>query len=52
MASGTTEVVCETATYEPTFDETVNKYTIKFVDEDGTELQSSEVAYGETPEYT
>ena len=26
-------------------------YTIKFVDEDGTELQSGEVAYGETPVY-
>jgi hypothetical protein len=26
-------------------------YTITFVDEDGTELQSGKVAYGETPEY-
>ena len=30
----------------------VDKYTIRFVDEDGTELQSSEVAYGEMPTYT
>ena len=35
-----------TATWE------ILKFTVKFLDEDGTELQSSEVAYGETPEYT
>ena len=39
-------------TYKATYSSTVNEYTIKFVDEDGTELQSGKVAYGETPSYT
>ena len=39
------------ATYTATYNQVLNKYTIKFVNYDGTELQSGEVAYGETPSY-
>ncbi len=45
------EVTCE-ATYTATYTSTVNKYLIKFINDDGTVLQSSEVAYGELPAYT
>ena len=40
------------ATYKAKFAEKTKSYTIKFVNEDGTELQSSAVDYGKTPEYT
>ena len=44
--------VTEDATYTVSFSTTVNEYEIKFVDSDGkTVLQSSKLAYGETPEY-
>ena len=39
-------------TYTAVYSKTVNKYTIKFVNHDGTVLQNTKVAYGETPEYT
>ena len=39
------------ATYTAVFDQERNKYTIKFVNYDGSELQSSKVEYGELPKY-
>ncbi len=39
-------------TYVAQFDQDVNKYTITWVNADGTELESDELEYGETPSYT
>ena len=39
------------ATYTATYSNTVNDYTIEFVDEDGTVLQSEVLPYGETPSF-
>ncbi len=39
-------------TYTALFTASPRLYVVRFLNNDGTELQSSEVAYGETPEYT
>ncbi len=43
--------VTGSATYEATFTSVKKQYAIIFQNEDGTELQRSNVAYGETPKY-
>ncbi|MBP5230450.1 MAG: InlB B-repeat-containing protein, partial [Clostridia bacterium] len=42
----------ENTTYTATYDKTVNEYTVEFVNDNGSVLQSGRVAYGETPVYT
>ncbi len=47
----TITTVTEATDYTATYNSVVNKYEIKFVNYDGTELQSEELEYGATPEY-
>ena len=45
----TIAIVTGEATYNATFNSTVNKYTIKWVNEEGTELKSETLDYGAMP---
>ena len=49
--SPTIETVMGDATYTATYSSTVNQYAITFENYDGTVLQSSNVAYGDMPQY-
>ena len=49
--SPTVVAVTDDATYTATYNSTLRSYTITFENEDGTELQSGSVSYGETPSY-
>ncbi len=54
FAGWTPEIVpvTENATYTATYTEKIRTYQIRFLNYDGTELQSSQVEYGALPEYT
>ncbi|MBQ3405357.1 MAG: hypothetical protein IJG63_08095, partial [Oscillospiraceae bacterium] len=43
--------VTQATVYTATYNSELRKYTVKFVNYDGEELQSSAVAYGDTPSY-
>ena len=45
------EAVTGDVTYKATYQEELRKYNITWLDEDGSVLNSEEVAYGETPTY-
>ena len=44
--------VIEDAIYTATFEATLNKYLVKFLNDDNIELQSGEIEYGVVPTYT
>ncbi|MBO6034469.1 MAG: T9SS type A sorting domain-containing protein, partial [Paludibacteraceae bacterium] len=43
--------VTEATTYTAQFSSSVNKYVVRFLNDDGTELQSEELAFGAIPAY-
>ena len=47
----TLTTVTEDATYYAQYTQTLNRYTVTFVDWNGTTLQSESLQYGETPSY-
>ena len=49
---GSLPTVTEDVSYYAAFSVETRSYTIRFMNYDGTELQSSSVAYGQTPAYT